>query len=208
MALRDAGAQRIVVLPLFPQYSGTTTAATYDQVGRALRQWRFVPELHYITDYHAHDLYIEALAHSVHAHRAGNPSGEHLLITFHGIPKGYVDKGDPYFRKCQATAQALVKRLNLAEPDWSLSFQSRVGRAEWLGPYTDQVIAALAKRGVKNLDVICPGFSVDCLETIDEIAHEGGELFRAQGGKSLRYVPALNATDAQVDLLRQLLTAY
>jgi protoporphyrin/coproporphyrin ferrochelatase len=206
VALRDLGAQRIVVLPLFPQYSGTTTAAAYDQVGRALRGWRFMPELHYIPDYHLHESYIEALAHAVHAHRAKHGSGDHLLVTFHGIPKSYVDKGDPYHRKCRATAEAMVARLGLGKDDWSLSFQSRVGGAEWLGPYTDKVIPALAKHGVKQLDVICPGFAVDCLETIDEIGHEGGELFRAHGGKTLRYIEALNASDAQVALLTRLLS--
>jgi protoporphyrin/coproporphyrin ferrochelatase len=200
-ALRAAGAQRIIVLPLFPQYSGTTNAAAYDQVGACLRGWRFVPELHFAADYAAEPSYIAALADSVRAHRQTQGAGDHLLITFHGIPKQYVDDGDPYLRKCQLTATALAAALGLADADWSLSFQSRVGRAEWLRPYTDDVIVQLAQRGVRTLDAICPGFVVDCLETIDEIGHECNETFRAAGGTQLRYIAALNSSPAQVDLL-------
>jgi protoporphyrin/coproporphyrin ferrochelatase len=203
-ALRAAGAQRILVLPLFPQYSGTTNAAALDQVGMAMRAWRYVPELHFLADYSVDELYIDALANSVSKHRSENGAGDHLLITFHGIPAQYVAEGDPYQRKCQATAQALVTRLGLADGQWSLSFQSRVGRAEWLRPYTEAVVRELAQRGVKRLDAICPGFAVDCLETIDEIGHECDVLFRTHGGESLRYIPALNSGAAQVALLARL----
>jgi ferrochelatase len=204
-ALRAGGAQRILVLPLFPQYSGTTTAAASDQVGEALRSWRHVPELHLLPDYATEPAYIEALADSVRAHRAAQGAGDHLLVTFHGIPKAYTDAGDPYRRKCELTAHALADALDLADGDWTLSFQSRVGAAEWLKPYTDETVAALARRGVRRLDAICPGFAVDCLETIDEIGHEVDEIFRAAGGGKLRYIPALNAGSAQVDLLAGLL---
>jgi protoporphyrin/coproporphyrin ferrochelatase len=204
-ALRAAGAQRIVVLPLFPQYSGTTNGAAMDQVGTALRAWRYVPELHFLPDYPVNDIYIDALAASVREHRRANGEGDHLLITFHGIPAQYIEEGDPYLRKCQATASALVAKLGLADGAWTLSFQSRVGRAEWLKPYTEAVIRDLAQRGVRRLDAICPGFAMDCLETIDEIGHECDVLFRAQGGEALRYVPALNASPAQVTLVSQLL---
>lgn len=204
-ALRDAGAQRIVVLPLFPQYSGTTNAAALDQVGIAMRSWRFVPELHFAADYATNPAYITALADSLRAWRQQNGAGDHLLMTFHGIPKKYVEEGDPYQRKCELTARALATALGLADSDWSISFQSRVGTAEWLRPYTDDVIVALAKRGVRTLDAICPGFAVDCLETIDEIGHECDVAFRAAGGTKLRYVPALNSTTAQVELLAGLL---
>jgi protoporphyrin/coproporphyrin ferrochelatase len=200
-ALRAAGAQRIVVLPLFPQYSGTTNAAASDQVGTCLRGWRFVPELHFAADYATEPRYIAALADSVRAHRQQHGAGDHLLITFHGIPKQYVEDGDPYLRKCQLTATALAAALGLADSDWSLSFQSRVGRAEWLRPYTDDVIVQLAGRGVRTLDAICPGFVVDCLETIDEIGHECDETFRAAGGTRLRYIRALNSSPAQVEML-------
>jgi ferrochelatase len=204
-ALRAHGAQRIVVLPLFPQYSATTTAAAYDQVGQALRDWRFVPELHLLPDYAVEPAYIAALADSVRGHRATHGAGDHLLITFHGIPKAYTDAGDPYRRKCELTAKALAHALGLADGSWTLSFQSRVGAAEWLKPYTDDTVGELARRGIRKLDAICPGFAVDCLETIDEIGYEVDETFREAGGEKLRYIPALNSTPAQVELLTGLL---
>lgn len=204
-ALRSAGAQRIVVLPLFPQYSGTTQGAAYDQVGKALRDWRFLPELHLLSDHAAEPAYIAALADSVRDWRATQGAGDHLLLTFHGIPKRYAELGDPYARKCELTARALAAALQLPDDAWSISFQSRVGTAEWLKPYTDDVILSLAKRGVRRIDALCPGFAVDCLETIDEIGHECDVAFRAAGGESLRYIPALNATPAHVQLLGALL---
>jgi protoporphyrin/coproporphyrin ferrochelatase len=207
-ALRAAGAQRIVVLPLFPQYSGTTNAAALDQVGTALRAWRYVPELHFLPDYAVDEGYIEALAASVREHRRANGPGEHLLISFHGIPAQYVAAGDPYQRKCQATAQALVAKLGLTADQWSLAFQSRVGTAQWLKPYTEATVRQLALRGVRCLDAICPGFAVDCLETVDEIGHECDVLFRAHGGQALRYIPALNASPAQVAVLARLIAAH
>lgn len=207
-ALRAAGAQRFVVLPLFPQYSGTTNAAALDQVGAALRRWRYVPELHFLPDYATESQYIAALADSVRAHRAQHGAGEHLLMTFHGIPRSYVDAGDPYQRKCELTARALAGALGLGDADWSMSFQSRVGAAEWLKPYTEETLVQLARRGVRRLDVICPGFAVDCLETVDEIGHEGDVAFRSAGGASLRYIPALNAGEAHVGLVASLLRPY
>ncbi len=204
-ALRADGAQRILVLPLFPQYSATTSAAVYDQVGAALRLWRHVPELHLLPDYAADPGYIAALAAGTRAYRAAHGTGDHLLISFHGIPKAYADAGDPYRRKCEITAQALARELELAPDEWTMSFQSRVGVAEWLQPYTTDTLGALAGRGVRRLDAICPGFAIDCLETIDEIGHEADELFRAAGGEKLRYIPALNADQAHVQLLGSLL---
>lgn len=204
-ALREAGAQRVLVLSLFPQYSATTSAAVYDQVGEALRHWRHVPELHLLPDYATEPGYIAALAGSVRMFRAAQGTGEHLLISFHGIPRAYADAGDPYRRKCELTAQALAQSLGLAAGDWTMSFQSRVGVAEWLQPYTLDALAALAKRGVRKLDAICPGFAIDCLETIDEIGHEADLAFRAAGGGILRYIPALNAGPAQLELLTGLL---
>jgi len=204
-ALRADGAQRILVLPLFPQYSATTSAAVYDQVGEALRLWRHVPELHLLPDYAADPAYIAALAESVRAHRAAQGAGDHLLITFHGIPQAYADAGDPYRRKCELTAQGLARELGLATDDWTMSFQSRVGVAEWLKPYTIDTVTHLARRGVRKLDAICPGFAVDCLETIDEIGHEADVSFRAAGGEKLRYIACLNASQAQVDLVSWLL---
>jgi ferrochelatase len=203
--LRERGAQRILVLPLFPQYSGTTTAAAYDQVGTALRDWRFLPELRYVSDYHVDAGYIAAVAADIATHRAAQPGGEHLLLSFHGIPASYVERGDPYQRKCLATAAAVALRLGLAADAWSVSFQSRVGTARWLEPYTDSTVQQLARRGIRKLDVVCPGFAIDCLETIDEMGVEAAELFHAAGGEALRYIPALNASDAQVAALAGLI---
>jgi ferrochelatase len=200
-ALRERGAQHIVVLPLFPQYSGSTTAAAYDQVGKALRDWRFLPELRYVNDYHVDPSYIEALAAEVARQRTAEPLGEHLLFSFHGIPASYCANGDPYERKCQATARAVASRLGLADAAWSVSFQSRVGTARWVGPYTTPTVEALARKGVRYLDVVCPGFAVDCLETIDEIGVEAAEDFHKAGGTKLRYLSALNAAPSHLSAL-------
>ncbi|MEN9706000.1 MAG: hypothetical protein RLZZ393_1879 [Pseudomonadota bacterium] len=199
--LRERGAQKIIVLPLFPQYSGTTTAATYDQVGIALRDWRYLPELHYVLDYAIDPTYVAAVSDSIAAWRATQGAGEHLLFSFHGIPESYVTDGDPYGRKCLATATAIAARLGLRDEDWSLSFQSRVGRAKWLGPYTEETVRQLGARGVKHLDVVCPGFAIDCLETIDEMGVEAAETFHQSGGGTLRYIPALNDGPAHVEVL-------
>jgi ferrochelatase len=206
--LRERGAQRIVVLPLFPQYSGSSAGATYDQVGKALRRWRFLPELHLVPDYHLDPGYIDAVASRIAAHRAAQPDGEHLLLSFHGIPASYVAEGDPYERKCRATAAAIAARLGIAAKDWSLSFQSRVGRARWLEPYTEATVKALAARGIRQLDVACPGFALDCLETTDEMGVEAAETFHAAGGGKLRYIPALNDSSAHVNALAALLAPY
>jgi ferrochelatase len=176
-------------------------------VGAALRRWRFVPELHFLPDYATDPQYIAALADSVRAHRARHGAADHLLMTFHGIPRSYVDAGDPYERKCGLTARALATALGLGDGEWTMSFQSRVGAAEWLKPYTEETLAQLAQRGVRRLDAICPGFAVDCLETVDEIGHEGDLAFRNAGGEQLRYIPALNAVPAHVELIASLLRA-
>ena len=207
-ALRERGAQRIVVLPLFPQYSGSTAGAAYDQVGKALRDWRFLPELRLIPDYHLDAGYLDALAEDIQAWRAAHPGGEHLLLSFHGIPASYVQDGDPYEQKCLQTAAAIAARLGLADSQWSVSFQSRVGTARWVGPYTDNVVRDLAQRGIRLLDVACPGFAIDCLETIDEMGVEAAELFQHAGGTALRYIPALNDSPRHVRALAGIITQH
>ncbi len=190
--LRGAGAQRIVVLPLYPQASGATTGAVYDQVGAALRGWRALPDLHLIRDYHADPGYIAALADSVREHWQRHGRTSRLLVSFHGIPQRNVDRGDRYADQCRATAQQLATALDLGTDEWSVAFQSRFGRARWLAPATDRVLADLPSSGVRTLTVICPGFAVDCLETLEEMAMRGREIFLRAGGSQFQYVPALN----------------
>jgi len=194
-ALRElsaAGMRRLIVLPLFPQYSGTTTASALDAVGAELARWRFVPDFRFIGDYFAEPRYIEALARSVEAHWQAHGRAERLVLSFHGIPQRYFKNGDPYFCQCQATARALRERLDLREDEVIVSFQSRVGREAWLAPYTDEVFRRLPGEGVKRVQVLCPGFAVDCLETLEEIAIEGRDTFRRAGGKDFHYIPTTN----------------
>lgn len=190
--LRAANVRRLLVLPLYPQYSGTTTGSTFDAVAAALSRWRWVPELRFIGRYHDEPGYIASLASSVSEHWAAQGRGEHLVMSFHGLPRSYLERGDPYHCQCQKTARLLAEHLGLADGSWSISFQSRVGREEWLRPYTDELIRSLGKRGLKRIDAICPGFSADCLETLEEIAVQNAEFFHAAGGETLSYIPCLN----------------
>ena len=202
--LRERGARRILVLPLYPQYSATTTAAVFDEVFAQLRPLRWWPELRLINGYHDLPAYIDALADSVRAHWQAQGGPRHLLMSFHSIPLQCLERGDPYYCFCQKTARLLANALQLAPDRWSLSFQSRLGRAKWLTPYTDRTIDRLAREGVGELDVICPGFPADCLETLEEVSLRYGEQFRAAGGKALRYVPALNDGAGHLQMLETL----
>jgi ferrochelatase len=190
--LQAAGATRLVVLPHYPQCSGTTTGAVFDQLGASFRRWRALPDCRVIGDYHIDAGYLGALAASVRARWQEQGRTTHLLMSFHGLPVRCVQRGDPYERQCHATAQALATTLGLGAGDWTISFQSRFGSQQWLAPATDATLAALPARGVRDLTVICPGFAVDCLETLEEIAIGGQEVFRHAGGEQFGYVPALN----------------
>jgi len=201
-SLRAAGVGEIVVIPLFPQYCGATTGAVFDQVTAALRRLRHAPSLRFIGDYHAAPEYIDALAASVQDHRREFGAARHLLMSFHGIPERFVALGDPYRAHCEATATLLAQKLGLARDEWSVSFQSRFGRARWLQPYTIEAVAALARRGVKDIAVICPGFAADCLETLEEIGMENRVAFMTAGGANYRYIAALNARPDHVAALR------
>ncbi|GAC1625761.1 MAG: ferrochelatase [Nevskia sp.] len=193
--------RRIVVLPLYPQYSGSTTAAAYDAVFAELRQRRWLPELQTIGSYHDHPSYIAALANSVRRHWQAQGRGQHLLISFHGVPQRYVELGDPYYCQCQKTARLLAEALALAKDDYSVSFQSRFGRTPWVQPYTDQTVVKLAQAGVRTLDAICPGFSADCLETLEEVSLRYAEDFTGAGGERMRYIPALNDHPEHIEAL-------
>jgi protoporphyrin/coproporphyrin ferrochelatase len=202
------GLRRLLVLPLYPQYSATTTASVFDAVSSALGRWRWPPELRLINDYFDDGSWIDAVAGSIRRHWAQHGRGDRLLFSFHGLPQRYLLAGDPYFCQCQASARRIAAALELADADWQLSFQSRVGREEWLRPYTDGTVVALAGEGVRTLDVVCPGFAADCLETLEEIALQNGAAFRAAGGSALRYIPALNAQPAHVDALAGLIQRH
>ncbi|HEX9707863.1 MAG TPA: ferrochelatase [Steroidobacteraceae bacterium] len=199
--LRAESADRLIVLPLFPQYSATTTAAALDRVEVTLARWPSAPERIVIEDYHADPGHIDALAASITGART---SWEHLLFSFHGIPRRYADAGDPYGDRCHATAGLVANRLALPAGRWSVAFQSRVGGARWLEPYTAVRLRELAVGGAKRIAVICPGFAVDCLETLEEIAIRGKTAFLAAGGLEFEYIPALNDDAAQVECLARL----
>jgi ferrochelatase len=205
LRLRDAGADRIVVLPMFPQASGTTTGAVYDQVGAALRDWRALPDLRLVNDYHDHPDYLAALASSVREHWQQHGRTAHLLMSFHGIPVRCVARGDAYETQCRTTAGLLATALDLEPAAWSCSFQSRFGSERWLTPATDGVLLELPRRGVRTLTVMCPGFAVDCLETLEEIAMGGRESFLHAGGEQFQYVPALNDRGDHARALARLL---
>ena len=207
-SLRDQDARQIVVLPLYPQYASATTGSVFDAVANELKTWRWVPELRFINEYQSDPRYLDALASSIKNHWKDKGRAEHLLMSFHGIPEDYFLAGDPYFCHCQATAREVANRLNLNESEWQISFQSRVGRKQWLRPYTDHTIKALAKQGVKNLEVVCPGFSADCLETLEEIAMQNAEIFEHHGGQNLNYIASLNASSDHIDFLAALLKEH
>ncbi len=206
--LFEKGAGRIVCLPLYPQYSATTTASVYDAVTKSIGRRRWVPELRFINHYHDSRGYIAALAQSIREYWEKNGRGEKLLFSFHGLPRENLSRGDPYHCQCQKTARLVAESLELSGDDWTLSFQSRVGRAEWLRPYTDEVVAELARQGLTRLDVVCPGFAADCLETLEEIALQYGEVFTDAGGDTLNYIPALNARDDHVSFLAGLIEKH
>jgi ferrochelatase len=191
--LRDAGCQRILVIPHFPQYCGATTGAVYDQVNRELRRWRWLPELRFVAEYHDHPSYIEALRASVVQQWEIEGRTKHLVISFHGVPENFFHSGDPYFYKCRQTARLLADELGLRDDEWSVSFHSKFGPGTWLRPYTINVMAGLPTRGIDEVSVVCPGFAVDCLETVEEIDMENRAVFLAAGGRRFVYVPALNA---------------
>jgi ferrochelatase len=205
-ALRNAGAEGILTIPMFPQYCGASTGAVFDQVSGALRRLRSVPALNFVANYHDDAAYIDALAASVQEHRRDAGITRHLLMSFHGVPERFVAQGDPYRDQCHRTASLLAQRLGLAADAWSVSFQSRFGRARWLQPYTSEVLAGLPKRGVTSVSVICPGFAADCLETLEEIGMENRDVFLAAGGEQYQYIAALNARADHVAALSALVS--
>lgn len=190
--LKKRGCTRILVVPLYPQYSGTTTASVIDAVGAWARQVRHVPELRFINRFHDDPGYIRALTRVVHQHWQAHGRPDKLVMSFHGVPERTRTLGDPYHCECLKTGRLLAERLALKDDEWVLSFQSRFGKAKWLEPATQTVLEELGRAGTSRVDVVCPGFVADCLETLEEIAIEGQEAFKAAGGQEFHYVPCLN----------------
>ncbi len=206
--LQREGVRRLLVLPLYPQYSATSTGSVLDAVADSVKSLRWPPELRTINDYHDDPRYIDALAASVRRHWEAHGRGERLLLSFHGIPERYLHAGDPYFCQCHATARLLRERLGLDDKEALISFQSRVGRERWLHPYTDETVRELGAAGLRRIDVISPGFAVDCLETLEEIAMQNADFFREAGGETLSYIPCLNAEATHVDTLADLVQRH
>ncbi len=205
--LNQHNVRNLLVLPLYPQYSAVTSASTFDAVAAVFTRKRWIPELRMINQYHDHPGYIAALAKSVRKHWEKHGRGERMLMSFHGIPKRYLTNGDPYHCQCHKTARLLAEALELDSTQWKVTFQSRLGREEWLTPYTGETVKEWAEEGIKKIDSICPGFSADCLETLEEMIDEYGNLFKEHGGDDLRYIPCLNDDETHLDFLTELITA-
>jgi ferrochelatase len=204
-ALKAQGCDRLLVVPLYPQYSAATSATVCDEAFRVLTEMRAQPTLRVTPPYYDDPDYIEALAVSIHTHLASLPFQPELIVaSFHGMPQKYIAKGDPYQEQCIATTEALRKRMSLEPWKLMLTFQSRFGFDQWLQPYTDKTIEQLAKDGVRRIAVVMPGFSADCLETLEEIAQENAEIFKHNGGEHFAAIPCLNDSDAGMDVIRQL----
>ena len=207
LSLKNKNCRKLIVLPMFPQYSGTTTGSIFDEVTRVLSKWRWVPSLNFINSYHDNDDYIDALADSISG-QIKKISPQKIVFTYHGIPKRNFDLGDPYQCYCQKTTRLVAEKLNLKEDDYMTTFQSRFGPAEWLKPYTSDTMEALPSMGIKNVLVVAPAFSVDCLETIEEIDQENKEIFLKAGGEKFTYVPCLNDSDGQVNFFKKLIDKH
>jgi len=207
-SLRERGVRRLLVLPLYPQYASSTSGSTFEKLTQILSTWRWMPELRMVSGYHDDTGYVQALANSIREHWYRKGRGERLMFSFHGIPKFTFLAGDPYHCQCHKTARLVAEKLGLRDQEWYVCFQSRFGKAEWLKPYTDETLEAWGQEGVGDIDVVCPGFPADCLETIDEIAFENAEVFEEHGGGKLRYVPALNNSDDHIHMLQELITRH
>lgn len=206
--IEAAGVNRVLVLPLYPQFSATTNGAAVDIVARYLLKTRRAPDLRIVRDYCEDPGYLDAVADSIRAFRAEHGTADRLLLSFHGIPQPYADKGDPYPHCCEATAKGVISRLGLPADAWAMTYQSRFGAQQWLTPYTDETLKSWPQAGVKTVQVVCPGFAVDCLETLEEVAEENREAFLHAGGEGYAYIPALNAAPAHAGLLAALVRRH
>lgn len=205
LTLRKEGVSELIVLPLYPQYSKPTTISTFLEIDRQLQSINWAPRLYPINDYRGEPSYIKALVESIQAHWQKQIPGQKLVFSFHGIPKKLINQGDPYYDQCLETANSVISALNINKKNVEIVFQSRFGREEWLQPYCSEVLQRLPKEGCKHIDVICPGFAVDCLETLEEMAITNKKLFHQAGGLTYNYIPALNDSEAHVESLSTLL---
>jgi len=201
----DAGVRRLVVMPLYPQYSAATTASTFDELSNDLQRRRWLPDLRFLSCYHDDPGYIEAIARSVETHWQQHGRAERLVLSYHGMPVRYLLNGDPYHCQCHKTSRLVARRLGLADDAYITTVQARFGREEWLKPYTDDTLKALPDQGIRSVQVVCPGFSADCLETIEEIGMENRDYFMEAGGERYEYIPCLNASPDHIDVIADLL---
>ena len=210
--LSAAGVRKLVVLPLYPQYSASTSASTFDAIAQDFNKRRWLPDFRFISHYHDFPAYIEAMATHIEVYWSKHGRSQKLILSYHGIPLKYLKNGDPYHCECYKSSRLLAERLGLGDDEYLTTFQSRFGREEWLRPYTDGTLKSLPGQGVESVDVFCPGFSSDCLETIEEIDEENRDYFIEAGGKNFRYISALNSTDghikALVDLIEQNISGW
>lgn len=204
-AMQQQGVRQLLVLPLYPQYSAATTASTFDAIAEDFMRRRWLPDFRFVSHYHDYPPYIDALANSVEAHWQTHGRADKLIMSYHGIPFRYLKNGDPYHCECHKTSRLLAERLGLSKDAYMTTFQSRFGREEWLKPYTDHTLQALPEQGVKSVQIVCPGFSADCLETIEEIGVENRDYFIEAGGERYEYIPALNSSDHHIAALTQLI---
>lgn len=204
--MMEQGVRRLLVLPLYPQYSASTTASTFDALSRDFRRRRWLPELRFITHYHDYPPFIAALVASIQEHWAEHGRADRLILSYHGVPLSYLHEGDPYFCECHKTTRLVAEALGLQPNEYLTTFQSRFGSEEWLQPYTDDTMKGLPGQGVKSVQVVCPGFSADCLETIEEIGQENRDYFLQAGGERYEYIPALNQRADHIAALAQLIS--
>lgn len=207
-ALMAQGVEEVIVLPLYPQYSGTTTAAVSDGLTKAFKQLPVIPGYRFIRDYYSHPGYVKALAESVRKHWRENGQGDHLVCSFHGIPKRLADQGDIYPQHCEQTTELLAQELGLSADKITMTYQSRFGREEWLKPYTDETLEELPKQGIKKLDIMAPAFSVDCLETLEEISDQCKETFIEAGGEAFSYIKCLNDNEEHIQMMAELVEMH
>jgi len=200
-SMLDRGVTKLLVLPLYPQYSGATTGSTFDALAADFTRRRWLPQLRFVSQYHDHPAYIAAVANSIRDHRARHGTAAKLLFSYHGEPRRYLDQGDPYHCQCHKTTRLVAAHLGLQESDYMTTFQSRFGKAEWLQPYTEAILKALPGQNVKSVQVVCPGFAADCLETLEEIDEENRDYFLAAGGEHFDYIPCLNSDPGHIDAL-------